>query len=429
MFHDVLVSFAERRTMKNKNWKSVIKSKTFYEIVFISILLMTFVLWITGIFIGGGASRQFELFFASCKDFLADTLNVVGYSAERDPYYNTIYMGPAEKAYPPLVYMFFYFLSRLVNMSQYYENGYFLNMYYEPQFLIILIILLVLQMVIVYEWMRTSKSGSEFTKVACAFCLLLSAPMLFSLERANTIIITMFFVGVFLFHYNSSNRVYKEMALLSLAIAAAIKITPAILGVLLLYNKQWKEAKRTIIYGVLLFFLPFLFFDGGLENIWKMLENMQIHFRSYSITEGCTLVANLSYYFDISSKTMVTVIKILTYLICILLLFFILHFKNQWEVLMTITIILVIAPSHSGSYCVLYLFPAIIAFLNAEKHDMLDLGILLACFCIMNDVQHTALSFFLNYHMGIMLIVLVMIIKGGFAIRDKYLKMEQVRKW
>lgn len=407
--------------MNKVSWKSLLRSKEFYERVFIIGMMLSFSLWLFGIFVGGLDGKQFELFFVKCRDFLADTINVVGYSAERNPYYNMVYTGPAEKAYPPLVYIFSYFLSRIVNIQQYYENGYFLSMYYETQFLIILIILLILQMIITYEWIRTSKTGSEFIKAACAFCFILSAPMLFSIERANTIIITIFFVGVFLSLHNSPNKVYRETALLSLAIAAAIKMTPAFLGILLLYNKQWKEAIRTVIYGVLFFFVPFLFFEGGLANIWKMLENMQIHFSSYSITEGCTLVANVFYYFNVNSETVITVIKALTYVISALLLFFAVYYKNKWEVLMAISIILVILPSHSGAYCVLYLFPAIIAFLNAEKHDVLDLVILLACFCIMNDVQHKVLTVFLNYHMGILLITFVMIIKGVQVIREKHM--------
>ncbi|MCM1499244.1 MAG: glycosyltransferase 87 family protein [Clostridium sp.] len=353
---------------------------------------------------------------------------MVGYSAERNPYYNMIYTGPAEKAYPPFVYVFSYLLSRIVNIQQYYENGYFLSMYHETQFLTIIMILLVLQMIIIYEWIRTSKTGSGLVKAACAFCFIFSAPMLFSIERANTIIITVFFVGVFLFLHNSPNKLYKETALLSLAIAAAIKMTPAFLGILLLYNKQWKEAIRTVIYGLLFFFVPFLFFDGGLANIWKMLENMQIHFSSYTITEGCTLVANICYYFNINSETAITSIKVLTYVITAFLLLFALYYKSKWEVLMAISIILVILPSHSGAYCVLYLFPAIIAFLNAERHDVLDLVILLACFCIMNDVQHNVLSVFLNYHMGILLIMFVMMIKGVQVIKEKHMLKETYEK-
>lgn len=408
-----------KKKVNGLSLNKVLRSKSFYEYTFIIGVFLSFILWLFGIFSGGVDGKQFELFFAKCRDFLADTINVVGYSAERDPYYNTVYTGPAEKAYPPLTYVLCYFMSRIVNIQQYYQSGYFLPMYYETQFLIILIILLTLQMIIVYEWVRTSKTGNNFVKIGCALCILLSAPMLFSLERANTIIITMFFVGVFMFLHNSSNRLYRELALLSLAIAAAIKMTPALLGILLLYNKQWKEAIRAVVYGLLFFFVPFLFLNGGLQNIWKMLENIQVHFSAYPITEGCTLVANIFYYFKSSPDTIVPTIKVITYLVCVLLLISSVFYKNKWEVLMAVSIVLVISPSHSGAYCILYLFPAIIAFLNAEKHDMLDLIVLIACFCIMNDVQHNLLSLFLNYHMGVLLITFVMIVKSIQMIKEK----------
>lgn len=403
--------------------KKFLSRKEFYEYAFIAGILVSFSIWLAGIFIEGAGGRQFELFFCKCQDFFADTLNVIGYSAERDPYNNMLYTGPAEKAYPPLVYLFFYILSRAVNMGPYLEMGRFLTIYHESQFLIIFVILLILQSILVYELFRTCKTGNNFVKIGCALCLIVSGPMLFSIERANTIIITMFFVGIYLFLYDSQNKVYREIALLSLAIAAGIKMTPAILGLLLIHKKQWKEALRAIVYGLLFFFVPFFFLKGGINNIWIMLDNLKVHADTYSILDGCTLVADLWYCAPFSSYAFYVSTLINQYLVCGILLISFMYFENKWELLMAISLILVIAPTHSGAYCVLFLFPPIIAFLNAEKHDMIDLLILVACFCIMNSIQNNMLMDFFNYHMGIILITIAMMVKGIRVIR-KHQKMK-----
>ena len=71
--------------------KSILKNKKFYEVVFVSTVLVSFLIWITRLFIGGAESSQWKLFFDGVTDFLADTLNVIGYSGERDVYNNTYY--------------------------------------------------------------------------------------------------------------------------------------------------------------------------------------------------------------------------------------------------------------------------------------------------------------------------------------------------
>ncbi|MCM1061323.1 MAG: hypothetical protein NC452_13695 [Eubacterium sp.] len=113
------------KTIKNNT--IFIKSKRFYEISFVVVILLGFILWIIGIFHGGKDSSQFQVFFRNCRDFFADMLNVVGYSSQKDVYNNTMYTGLGEKAYPPLTYIITYFFSRLVDMQPYYEKNNFFN--------------------------------------------------------------------------------------------------------------------------------------------------------------------------------------------------------------------------------------------------------------------------------------------------------------
>lgn len=399
--------------------KRGLRSGRLYEIIFVSVVGVSFLIWLIDIFSEGGYSSQFRLFFNSCGDFLADTLNVIGYSSERDPYHNMMYTGLGEKAYPPLTYAMMYLFSGLVDMDKYVLEDNFLKMYQETRFLTIYFIYAVIQMVMMYEFIRSCKKGNHLIKTGTAFALLLSAPMLYSFERGNTIILTVFFVGIYLFFYESDNKIMKELALISLAVAAAFKVTPAVLGILLLLNRQWKEAVRVVIYGVIIGIGPFVFMNGGFSNLIQMFRNMQQNLATYGSKDGCTLVAGVYAYLPDLDDTWIGLIKVVTYVLSAALMGSAFLCPKKWEVVMAVTMVLIILPSHSEYYCLLYLLPAILLFLNEKRHEPVDFLILIALLCILPAVQEHALSRLFNYHTGTLLIMIVLLGKGVWALSHK----------
>lgn len=73
--------------------------------------------------------KKFDIFFRNTEDFFADITNVIGYSANRNTYVETYYLGACERAYPAIVYLMAYMLSRIIDMQPYFDNDYFLDMY------------------------------------------------------------------------------------------------------------------------------------------------------------------------------------------------------------------------------------------------------------------------------------------------------------
>ena len=100
-----------------------LKSKKFYEIVFICCAFAGIIAWAAGIILFGNSSEQFDIFFLNTQDFFADITNVIGYSANRNTYVETYYLGASERAYPAIVYLMAYMLSRIVNMDPYFERN------------------------------------------------------------------------------------------------------------------------------------------------------------------------------------------------------------------------------------------------------------------------------------------------------------------
>ena len=73
--------------------------------------------------------------------------------------------------------------------------------------------------------------------------------------------------GIFILYRNSENPLLRELACLALAIAAGFKLYPAFLGVLLLRDKNYLAAVRTVLYGVVCLCFPLFFFNEGLFGL------------------------------------------------------------------------------------------------------------------------------------------------------------------
>ena len=88
------------------------------------------------------------------------------------------------------------------------------------------------------------------------FSLFLTGPVLFAYQRLNLILLSLIFVLFYIRFYDSNNKFLKEGALFLLAVAANLKLFPAVFGAILLKEKNWGAALRCFAYGALLFILP-----------------------------------------------------------------------------------------------------------------------------------------------------------------------------
>jgi hypothetical protein len=73
----------------------------------------------------------------------------------------------------------------------------------------------------------------------------------------------------FIFNYKHQEKLIRESALIALALAAGLKIYPAFLGLLVLYEKDCRAVLRLVLYGVLAFIIPLLILN---RDLW--IENM-----------------------------------------------------------------------------------------------------------------------------------------------------------
>lgn len=107
-----------------------------------------------------------------------------------------------------------------------------------------------------------------------AAAVLFSLPMLGgALERGN---LTLYVAGFALLSAalrEKESRIFRAAALLLIGIAAGMKFYPAVLGLLYLKEKRFREAVILIVLGLFFVFAPFAFF-GGLDGVRGLLENL-----------------------------------------------------------------------------------------------------------------------------------------------------------
>ncbi len=389
--------------------------------VFSFLVVFSFVWWIISVLAGGFNNFQFSVFYDKCDDLFADTLNNLGYSHDMDPYRNPVY-GGSEKPYPPLVYCLMFLLSRICLIT----NWDYLSILSQPQFLIVYVILIMIGVVLLYELLKSKVLGEGIIKYLLPTALVFSFPFLYTIERGNTLVLTLIAVVVFLFYYDDKNKFIKEIALFSLAIAAAFKLTPAFFGLILIYDKKWKEALRCMLYGVVMIFVPFCFLKGGIiENILIFKENVSLNGSKYAFEQGCGLSSTAYKYYLMLGGTqphlpneLFVCTTVLTAIICSVFVICGFATKHKWIKIMGLSLITIILPFHSGTYNLVYIIPAVIVFFN-EADDSLTNWLLTLSLIPVFWVHMDVVSVLFGYNFGLSLVSALFLV---ICLRDYYSK-------
>ena len=298
------------------------------------------------------------------NDTFMDFFNSIQY--ERHPY-------EAKVIYPPLANAFYYLIHALIPNDVFLQGTVAMR---DSQIgrMIIILYTIVTMFLLYFAITKLDKKSSPNMQMLFFFTILFSAPMLFTLERANLIIVALIFMIFFCTYYKSDEKILRHFSFLSLAIAASIKIYPAILGLLLIRDKRWKDTIICIIYGILLFFTPFSLF-GGLKGFTLMISNI-VNCGSEMLAngEGWKLsILSICNYFSVwftgttgSYNALATLLKITCVLGgCLILLF--VEFDEEWKLYMVPMLIMVLFPDFSFIYSGIFFIIPLLYYLNMDK--------------------------------------------------------------
>lgn len=238
---------------------------------------------------------------------------------------------------------------------------------------------LVLFSVIFVQIINCYYKGSNIQKITLGLIFLLSYPFWgCAFERGNPVLWAMLFLLLGMVFMDSDNRILRELALICIAIAAGFKIYPALFGLIYLAEKRYKEAVRLIIYGILFFFVPFIFV-GERPMDYLMSFTLYTGKDMYSQT---SIMGNFIAVFGDVGKTLG---KIAVVVWMLWVMFYLFTEKVNWKsiALLTSSQTIIIAESYVYTY-VFIVIPAIL-FLNnmlsKQRYQKMDYvyAVLFAC--------------------------------------------------
>ena len=152
---------------------------------------------------------------------------------------------------------------------------------------------LLLLAVMIEKYMHDSGVGAE--RFAVVLFSIVSFPVIYCMERGNTSLLATVGCAFFLFFRNSKSKGIREVACIMLALAAGIKLFPSVLGVLLIYDRQYKRAARTVLYGILMIAVPYLLIQllmpesGGIADAYVGQSTVVHSDGSIGSTDGSIL--------------------------------------------------------------------------------------------------------------------------------------------
>lgn len=273
--------------------------------------------------------------------------------------------------YPPLCYMLYSFFGHMIPAEYYkYSNVYIRS---RPEGMFTFGCYMLISMIsLAFFTIQYAKKKQVYSPWLIA-ALLLSAPMLFSIQRGNFIIFTVACLTAFLCYKDDESCLKRQFGFFMLAIAANIKMYPAIFGLLLVSEKRWRDCFFCLVYGVALFVLPMLCY-GGLSNIPVLFGNIMRTTGNFSIRLGTRvdlgcLMSFLSAKGILSSLFSLLQGKTLLWGTGLLLLCYA-CMDTEWKRMLCLTIICTFIPGFSYMYNLLYLFPLLLVTIRQNSRTV-----------------------------------------------------------
>ena len=339
------------------------------EILFIVMGLFTFIKFFQIIYTDGAILRDYIWEFdTSFRDYYDHVRRAL------EP--GNVYAKGADACFPPLACLFYEVIAcfcrvdnspdRLSDLSS--STSYILSLIIVEGITWLLLGLGIRECVI--NRMNSARAN------ILAFLLVLSNVSLMALTSGNVAFLMADFVLVAYILKDSKNKIYREIALVLIACAFSFKIYPCVMGALYLREKRFKEIGRLIVYALLLFFVPFVFFDGinGLNMWFKNISTIAGNVTGITIIGICRSI--FSHFMSFNLASLCARIVDLIYLITILILILSDKRRLSWKVYLFVSSMMIIVNTEAGSYCLSYLILAFTAFiryiLEKKQYKLMD---------------------------------------------------------
>ena len=211
-----------------------------------------------------------------------------------------------------------------------------------------------------------SDVADEKKSVLFVFLTLLSFPVVIALQNGNSIIYMAFFVMLFLLGYDSENKWIRYASYISLGIVTGFKLMPAILGLLILRDRKYKEFILCVIIVAVISMAPVVFTDGTIPMLIHNIVTIPSDLGG-SVNNFSKIFHQLSEFAGMDwVKTVGTVLTVCV-IVLILLVLTLDRRMKLWKIMTLTACLFVLGPGVGTPYLYIYLIPATVFMLRSEK--------------------------------------------------------------
>ena len=291
-----------------------------------------------------------------------DYFNMLANLNQTDPYYQ-------QANYPAICFLFWKIMHRFLWRAEDGEFGDGFELRNDMIAQLGYILFMAVCVVIIWETMMYLSKGTKTEKILFSSALFFSGPMIFLLERGNILIAVLALLLLYFALYDAPKLSLRVIAYICLALAAAIKIYPALFGLLVLRKKRYKETAVLVVIGIAAFILPFFVFDG-IGSLKSMLNGIgvssalqgQFGFgNNFSFSNLVKMVAAFGGYNLVSTpgwmSAVIAVLCIVLYFLC----------TSEWQQWFSLALVCLWFPSFSYTYALVMLFVPILSFFRTEN--------------------------------------------------------------
>lgn len=275
-------------------------------------------------------------------------------------------------SYPPLAFLIFAIFGRLIPLETRMRGGYAVR---ESQMGMFSVgIFLAVSFFLIQNLINKYYRGKLWEKNFFLVTFILSTPMLFLIERANIVFLVVPAVAYFIFNYDSEIIYKRHFAYICLSIAAGIKIYPAVLGLLVVQRRKAKEICLCLVYGIIIFFAAFIFFDGifGITGFWNNLVNsLQViggelgYGYKINITNTFSWIGKI-FGDEIFFSKLGNIVYCMVIVLGVVITLFG-KFKQKWKRWMIPILLMLLLPGFSFIYSLTFLVIPLIGFFNEKQ--------------------------------------------------------------
>lgn len=254
----------------------------------------------------------------------------------------------------------------------------------------------------------------------------ISYPVLFALDRGNIEIILYIFLALFFYFYSKDKPIWY---IIFLSAAICMKLYPAVLLILLLSDKKYKETIYIVIFslGITLAsyeFLSIAFNENVFNTISAHLEvlnsfNYRCFYHSNGLDHNHTLWVLLEIISGLVNLSQLSIIYLLFVIILFLYIsYYVVFIENiKWKKVALLILTMLLFPYTSFDYTLIHIYFPMILFINFNERDKYDLlysilfGFLmipLAYYYIFEDISISAVIY-----PAVMILIIVIIILDG----------------